>query len=161
MLERDELRLRREPSRERLAPREHAIESFELERTIVKYAHVVSVHRPFALRLALLGDIDRRGDAKIFEVDQKLHHPHHRFRIARLGLPMHRTGKRQALHATGEIGSREHRAAEVEQPLFGDGDVFVEVGFRVGSEGMGYETEGVVEIAGVYESQYGQEELRG
>lgn len=167
MLERNELRLRREPSRERLAPREHAIESFELERTIVKYAHVVSIHGPFALalaftdRLARLGDIDRRGDAKILEVDQKFHHPRYQFRIARLGFPMHRAGKGQTLHATSEIGSGEHRAAKVEQPLFGDGDVFVQVGFGVGSEGMGYETEVVVEIGGVDELEYGQEELGG
>jgi hypothetical protein len=159
MLERDELRLRREPSRERLAPREHTIEAFELERAIVKYAHVVSIHRPFAL--ARLGDIDRRGDAEIFEVDQKLHHPCHQFRIAQLGLPVHRTGKRETLHATSEIGPREYRAAEVEQPLFGDGDVFVELVFHVGSERMGYETEGVVKVGGVYELQYGQEKLWG
>ena len=150
MLERYELRLRREPSRERLSPREHTFETFELERTIVKYAHVITINRPFAL-LAHFGYINRRRDAKILEVDQKFHHPRHQIRIAQLGFPMHSTGKRQTLHATSEIGSREHRAAEVEQPLFGNGDVFVEVVFCVGSERMGYETEVVVKVGGVYE----------
>ena len=159
MLERDELGLRREPSRERLAPREHTLEPFELERTIVKYAHVISTHGPFAP--ASLGDIHGRGDAEIFEVDQELHHLRHQFRVPRLGLPMNRTGKRQTLHATSKIRPREHRVAEEEQPLFGDGDVFVELVFHVGSERTGYEREIVVKVGGVYELQYGQEELRG
>ncbi len=108
VLERDELRLRREPSRERLAPREHTIETFELERTIVQYPHVVLIDRPFAL--AALGNMDRRRDAEIFEVHEHLHHPSHHFRIriaprrlqlrarARAGLSpgmQYRTGKRQ------------------------------------------------------------------
>ena len=160
VLERDELRLRREPSHERLAPREHAIEAFELERTIVKYAHVVLIHGPSAA-FVRLGDVDRRRDAEIFKVDQKLHHPHHQFPIVRLGLPMHRAGKCQTLHATSEIRPREHRAAEVEKPLFGDGDVFVELAFHVGSERAGYETEVVVKVGGVYELEYGQEKLGG
>jgi len=49
----------------------------------------------------------------------------------------------------------------MEQPLFGDRDVFVELAFHVGSEGMRYETKVVVKVGGVYELEYGQEELRG
>jgi hypothetical protein len=159
MLERNELRLRREPAREGLSPREHAIEALEPERTVVQYPHVVAVHGPLAL--ARLGYVDRRGDRQVFQVHEHLHHPRYYLRIARLRLPVHRAGVGQTLHAAGEIGPREHRAAEEEKSLLGDGDVFVELVLHVGPERTGYETEAVVEVAGVDELQYGTEELNG
>lgn len=162
MLERDELRLRREPLREGLAPSERAIETLELERTIVKDPHVVSIHRPLAhaaARLAPPGHVEGRRDGQIFEIDEKFHHPRHILRISRLGFPVHRTRIRQALDAASEIGSGDHRATEEEKPLFGNGNVFVELELHVGSEHVGYETEVVVKVGGMYELQYGQDKL--
>ena len=141
VLERDELRLRREPPREGLPPREHAIEALELERTIVKNAHVVPIHGPFPRASAptRLGDIDGRRDAEVLQVHQKLHHPRDHVRVPRLGLPVHGAGERETLHTAGKVGPREHGAAKIEQPLFGDGDVFIELDFCVRAEGAGYE----------------------
>ena len=149
MLERGELRLRREPARERLAPREHAVEPLELERAVVQDAHVVAADRPLAL--ARLGHVDRRGDREVLQVHEQLHHPRHLIRVPRLGLPVHRARERQTPHAAREVGPREHRAAEEEQPLFGDGDVFVKLALYVVPECARYEAESVVEIEGMYE----------
>ena len=157
VLERDELRLRREPLCERRAPREHAVEALEAERDVVEDAHVVAVHGP----LARARYVDRRGDRQVLQVQQHPHHPRHHLRVPRLGIAVHRARVGQALHAAREIGPREHRAAEEEQTLLGHGDVFVELVLHVGAERPGDETEAVVEVGGRDELQDGPEELDG
>ena len=157
VLERGELRLRREPLRERLAPREHAVEALEAERAAVQDPRVVAADGPRAR--ARPRQVDRRGDREVLQVHEQLHHPRHHLRIARLGLPVHRARVRQALHAAREVGPREHRAAEEEQSPFGHGDVFVKVALYVVPERAGHETEAVIEVEGVYELQDGQEKL--
>jgi hypothetical protein len=161
VLERDELGLRREPAREGLAPREDAREALEPERAAVQDAHVVVVHGPLARACALgpFGEVVRRGDGQVLEVHEELHHLRHDVCVPGLGLSVHRPRERQALDAAGQIGAREHGPAEVEKPLLGDGDVFVELGFYVHLERTGYEAEAVVEVGGAYELQYGPEKL--
>ena len=161
MLERDELRLRREPPRERLAPREDAREALELERAAVQDAHVVVLHRPLSRACARgsFGEIVRCGDGQVLEVHEELHHLRHDVCVPGLGFSVHGSREGQALDAAGQIWAREHGPAEVEKPLLGDGDVFVELGFHVHPERTGYEAETVVELGGAYELQYGPEKL--
>ena len=177
VLERDELRLRGEPPRERLAPREEAGEALQLERTVVQYLHVVVVHRPRALPttttlpLALAaaaaaalpgrGCVDGFGYGQVLEVDEQLHHPRHDLCVPGFGRPVHRARERQALDAASQIRPREHGAAKVEKPLFGDGDIFIKLGLHVDPERTGDEREAVVKVGGADELQYGPEKLEG
>ena len=155
VLERRELRLRREPAREGLAPRKGAREALELERAAVEYAQGVLVHGP-GPRPRL---VDGRGDGQVLEVDEKPHHLRHEARVGGLRLPVNRPRKRQTLDAARQIWACDHRSAEIEKPLLGDGDVFIKLGLHVDPEPMGHEREAVVEIRRGYELQDGPEKL--
>ena len=128
----DELRLRREPPREGLRPREEAREPLEAERAAVEDPHVVVVYRPWALACA--SEVIRRRDRQVLQVHQQPHRPHYYVCVGGLRLAVHGAGERQALHAPREVLPCEHRAAEVKQPLLGNRDVLVELGLDVYTE---------------------------
>jgi hypothetical protein len=47
----------------------------------------------------------------------------------------------------------------MEKTLFGNGDVFIKLGFHVDSERVRDQTKSIVKVGGVYELQYGPEQL--
>lgn len=156
VLERGELRLRREPLRERLVPLEDAREALEFERAILQYPHVDVLHRP---GLARLGEVDGLGDGQVLEVHEQLHHLRHDVFVALLGLSMHRLRERQGLDAASQIRSCDHRPTEKQESPLGDGDVFVKLGLDVDPERMGDQAEAIVELGGMDELQYGSEKF--
>ena len=132
MLERDKLRLRCEPAREGLCPREEAREPLEAERAAIEDPHVVVVHWPWALACA--SEVVRRRDRQVLQVHQQPHRLRYYVCVGGLRLAVHGAGERQALHAPREVWPCEHRAAEEQQPLLGNRHVLVELGLDVYTE---------------------------
>ena len=162
VFERGELRLRREPLREGLVPLEDARQALELERASLQYLRVDVFHGPGFARLGEVGGIGGVvGDGQVFEVHEQLHHLRHDIFVAQLGFHVHRLRERQALDATSQIRSCDHRPTEKEKSPLGDDDISIEMGLDVDPERMGDQAEAIVEFGGMDELQYGSEKFGG
>ncbi len=103
----------------------------------------------------------RIGDGEVLQVHQCPQRLRHDVRVDRLRLAVHGAGKREALHAPSEIWPCEHRAAEEQEPLLGNRDVFVELRFDVDAERARDERERIVKVVRVEELEYGAIEFGG